>query len=192
MRRSVAGPDLRQHLLDPGARPFAEVPALDQFDTDSDALGLGLQWLRPSRGRSRGRTCSTAGGEGRTSRATDLEDFRLVDRRPRRLRRAGGDQQLFGLFLQDTISFHDRWQLQIGARGDRWEASQRACGWRASIATGVVSATERPPAIVSETELGARARDVVEAANEVADARRRSIGFPRSAINELYRPVSGA
>jgi outer membrane receptor protein involved in Fe transport len=163
----------------------SEVPALDQFDTDSDALGLGLQWIRSLGGDGAGHVL-TAGGEGREVSGTNLEDFRLVAGTLASRRQAGGDQRLLGVFLQDTVSFRDRWQLQIGARGDRWEATD-GLRLETTIATGAVTREERPPDR-DETEWSPRLavlwkpRPGVGVKGSVYEA------FRAPTVNELYRP----
>jgi outer membrane receptor protein involved in Fe transport len=163
----------------------SEVPALDQFDTDSDALGLGLQWVRSLAG-DRAQHVLTAGGEARDTSGTDLEDFRLVNGVLVSRRRAEGDQQLFGLFVQDTVTFGDRWQLQIGARGDRWEASD---GLRREHvkATGVVTREERPPDR-DETELSPRLAMLWKPKDGIGLKASAYQAFRAPTVNELYRP----
>jgi len=164
----------------------SEVPALDQFDTDSDAYGLGLQWIRSFDGDDRADHILTAGGEGRDVSGSNLEHFRLVNGAFASLRQAGGDQQLYGLFVQDTVSIGDRLQLQIGARGDRWESTD-GIRRETALATGAVTRLELPPDR-DETELSPRLaalwspRDGIGLKASVYEA------FRAPTINELYRP----
>jgi outer membrane receptor protein involved in Fe transport len=163
----------------------SEVPALDQFDTSSDALGLGLQWVRSFAG-DRTDHVLTAGGEARGTSGTNLEDFRLVNGVLASRRRAEGDQQLYGIFLQDTVSFHDRWQLQIGARGDRWESTD---GLRLETvkATGAVTRVEHPPDR-DETELSPRLALLWSPRDGVGLKASAYQAFRAPTINELFRP----
>ncbi len=163
----------------------SEVPALDQFDTDADAWGLNLQWVRSFDGDGAAHVL-TAGGEGRDVSGDDLEHFRLVNGAFASLRQAGGDQQLFGVFLQDTISFHDRVQLQIGARGDRWESSD-GIRRESSIATGAVTRLEQPPDR-DETEFSPRVSALWKPRDGVGLKASAYQAFRAPSINELYRP----
>jgi outer membrane receptor protein involved in Fe transport len=128
----------------------------------------------------------TAGGEGRDVSGTNLEDFRLVAGTLASRREAGGDQRLFGVFLQDTVSFRDRWQLQIGARGDRWEATD---GLRLEtiIATGAVTRVEHP-GDREETEWSPRLAVLWKPRQGVGLKASIYEAFRAPSINELYRP----
>ena len=163
----------------------SEVPALDQFDVDAESLGLGLQWVRSYDGE-RADHVLTSGGEARDVSGTNLEDFRLVAGELASRRRAGGDQRLYGVFLQDTISFRDRWQLQIGARGDRWESTD---GLRLEtvLATGAVTREERP-ADLEETEWSPRVAVLWRPRGGVGLKASAYQAFRAPTINELFRP----
>ena len=99
----------------------AESPALDQFLVDSEALGLGVQWTR-SFGDQTGHVV-TAGGEWRATEGGTNEDFFWNGESFNFRRKAGGQQELGGIFVQDTLTPGDRWQVQVGARVDRWSSS---------------------------------------------------------------------
>ena len=105
-------------------------------------------------------------------------------------RRAEGDQQLFGLFLQDTVSFNDRWQLQIGARGDRWESSD---GLRLETvkATGAVTRAEHPPDR-DETEFSPRIAVLWSPRDGVGLQGIGLPGVPRAHHQRALPPVPGA
>ena len=161
----------------------SETPANDQYLVDSEGFGLGLEWVR-GYGSDQGHLIA-AGGELRTTDGTTNENFFWNGESFNFVRRAGGDQQLAGIYLQDTWS-GERWQVQIGARGDRWEAED---GFRSetSLETGIprldLAFEDR-----SETELSPRiaglyaASDVVTLRGSVYES------FRAPSINELYRP----
>ena len=96
----------------------AERPALDQFDVPSTAVGAGLQWGRTEwEAHELGAGVDVRWVDGETN-----EDFRLIDDRFTRRRRAGGEQRLLGLWLQDV------WRaspitLTASLRGDLWQSA---------------------------------------------------------------------
>jgi outer membrane receptor protein involved in Fe transport len=163
----------------------SEVPALDQFDTDAESLGLGLQWVR-GLGDGDARHTLTAGGEARDVSGTTLEDFRFVAGALQSRRQAGGDQLLWGVYLQDTIAFADRFQLQIGARGERWESTDGIRIER-TIATGAVTREERP-ADRDETEWSPRVALLWKPADYVGLKASAYQSFRAPTVNELFRP----
>jgi outer membrane receptor protein involved in Fe transport len=163
----------------------SEVPALDQFDVDSEALGLGLQWVGSVRGNGVDHVL-TAGGEARDVSGTNLEDFRLVGGAFGSRREAGGDQRLYGVFVQDIVALGERWQLQLGARGDRWESTD---GRRleTTIATGAVTREERPRDR-EETEWSPRVALLWKPREGAALKASAYQAFRAPTINELFRP----
>ena len=95
----------------------SERPALDQFDVDSTDVGASAQWTR-ALGRKH---LLTAGTDLRWIDGETNEDFFWDGETFLRLREAGGEQQLAGIFLQDLLTLSDALQLTFSGRFDRWE-----------------------------------------------------------------------
>ncbi|MEE2778615.1 MAG: TonB-dependent receptor, partial [Acidobacteriota bacterium] len=127
----------------------------------------------------------TAGGELRTTEGSTNENFFFSNGDFLFVRRAGGEQQTAGAFVQNTFS-GQRWEFQIGARGDRWESEQ---GFRSetSRTTGVprldLTFEDR-----SETEFSPRVAAVFDAGNGIGIRGSVYEAFRAPSINELYRP----
>ena len=161
----------------------SERPALDQFLVESEGFGFGAQWLG-SVGAEDAHLL-TAGGEIRTTEGSTNEDFFFSDDMFLFRRRAGGEQQLTGVFVQDTWS-GERWQLQLGVRGDRWDSE---AGFRneTSLVTGVPR-LDLAFADRDETEFSPRLSAVVQASEGVTFRGSIYEAFRAPSINELFRP----
>ena len=161
-----------------------ESPALDQFSVPSESLGLNVQWLRPfGSGSSH---LVTAGGEYRAAEGQTNERFFFSGGNFIWRREAGGEQELNGFYLQDTWSAGDRWQVQLGARVDRWET---LAGFRRETNrnTGFVR-REALPEDRSETEVSPRFA-VLFSASDTLNVRASAYeSFRAPTINELFRP----
>ena len=100
----------------------SELPALNQFEVPSNALGGSLEWLQVLGGTH----LLTAGADWRRASGETNEKYFLSPRdstgRFIRLRRAGGDQQVLGFYLQEVFELASRWQLTAGGRVDRWHS----------------------------------------------------------------------
>lgn len=96
----------------------SEAPALDQFDVPARTMGASLEWTGPIHAVH----LLAAGADLRWVRGETNEDFRFMEDRFTRRRRAGGQQQLAGLYLQDTFIPHPRLHLVLGARLDGWRS----------------------------------------------------------------------
>jgi outer membrane receptor protein involved in Fe transport len=94
----------------------SEVPALDQWDVPSTAIGTNLQWERPAgaHGLSAGVDYVWVEGEA-------FEDFLWRSDAFERRRHTGGEQTLLGIYLQDEFRPADDWLLIGGVRVDRWK-----------------------------------------------------------------------
>lgn len=163
----------------------SERPALDQFDVDSTGFGLGLQWLRSFDGGEVGQLI-TAGAEFRRTDGTTREHYFFSGDDFLNRREAGGEQSLSGLFLQDTLDFGERLQLQFGARVDRWESED---GFRLQTrrSTGAVLRDERPPDR-DETEFSPRVSMLYKPRAGVGLRASAYEAFRAPTINELFRP----
>ncbi len=102
-----------------------EVPALYQFEVPSDSFTVSGLWARElgAVDRTEGaRHTLSAGGEWRILDGATNELFFWNGSDFNRQRSAGGDQELGGVWLQDEIAGR-RWNLQVGARVDQWNAT---------------------------------------------------------------------
>ncbi len=100
----------------------SETPALDQFEVPSTAVGANLQWTK----RFHEAHLLTAGTDLRWIEGETNEDFRFVGD-PKtgqftRRRRAGGEQQLAGIYVQDIFSPTPAWQFTVAGRFDYWRS----------------------------------------------------------------------
>ena len=94
----------------------SEEPALDQFDVPSTAIGGALGWSHTLGRMHR----LSAGVDARRIEGETNEDFRFQDGRFTGRRRAGGEQQLAGAWLQDAVTLAPRWWLTTGIRLGAW------------------------------------------------------------------------
>lgn len=163
----------------------SERPALDQFAVDSEGYGLGAQWLSSFTGGRVGQTI-TAGSELRSIDGATHEDFFFSGDAFQNRRRAGGEQRLYGIFLQDSLDLGARWSLQLGARVDRWESFE---GLRLETRreSGAVL-REELPADRHETELSPRLALLYQPRQGVGLRASLYQAFRAPTINELYRP----
>jgi outer membrane receptor protein involved in Fe transport len=158
-----------------------EVPALDQFLVDPEGWGLTAQWSRAF-----GSHTLVAGAEGRETTGHTNEDFFLVAGELQRRRRAGGDESLYGAFLQDQWRLGERVELSLGGRLDSWR-SEEGIRLETVKATGDVLRSETFPDREDDTfspRLGL-AWEVAERF-QLAGSIYRSFRAPT--INELFRP----
>jgi outer membrane cobalamin receptor len=96
----------------------SESPALNQFDVPSRAVGLTAEWLKPINVAH----LVTAGSDVRWLSGETNEDFRFISDRFTRRRRAGGDQLVMGIYVQDIVIPQPRWQVTVGGRVDLWRS----------------------------------------------------------------------
>jgi len=163
----------------------SENPALNQFDVPAEAVATSLQWLRPVQGENISHLL-TAGGELRRTEGETNEDFFFSSGSFGFRRSAGGEEELGGFYLQDTISAGDNLQIQIGARIDRWETldgSRR----EVSLSTGEA---RRDDILVdrSETQVSPRLSALYSATDTVRIRASLYESFRAPTINELFRP----
>lgn len=161
----------------------SERPTLDQFLVDSESLGTSLQWSRLLHGDRTDHTL-IAGGEYRWIDGATNEDFLFTTQFERR-RRAGGNQETLGIYLQDQLALGGV-ELTLGGRVDRWNGNDGFL-LETVLADGSVI-TDRKFADRSETAVSPRlgARFPAGAASSLFVSAYRSFRAPT--INELYRP----
>src|SRR3990172_4402730 len=98
----------------------SETPALNQFDVPSTDLGGNLQWSKQIHQAH----LLTAGTDLRWIDGETNEDFTFnatLNAFTRR-RKAGGEQFLAGVYIQDIFTPSPQWQLTIGGRLDLWQS----------------------------------------------------------------------
>lgn len=160
----------------------AETPASDQFSVPSNARGFAWTATRES---GRGGT-TTAGVDFRSVNGETNEEAGFVNGAFIRRRKAGGAQQIGGLFVLHSAEISDAVRIVGGLRADRW--SDRGGFRRESmIATGAIVRDDLYPdrnGWELSPSLGIVWR-ATEALRLRASAQR---AFRRPTLNELYRP----
>jgi outer membrane receptor protein involved in Fe transport len=96
----------------------SETPALDQFEVPSTAVGANFQWAK----RLLDTHLVTAGTDLRWIEGETNEDFRFISGEFTRRRKAGGEQQLAGIYLQDIFTPTPVWQFTVAGRFDYWSS----------------------------------------------------------------------
>jgi outer membrane receptor protein involved in Fe transport len=162
----------------------SETPALDQFDVPSTAVGSTLQWSK----RIHQSHLLLAGTDLRWIDGETNEDFSF---RPAlgqftRRRKAGGEQQLAGVFLQDIFTPTPRWQVVVGGRLDLWR-SFGASRLERDLQTGAITREEAFPdrtrlAFNPSVALLYHATDRLSVRSSFYQA------FNAPTINQLFRP----
>jgi outer membrane receptor protein involved in Fe transport len=163
----------------------SEQLALDQFLVDSAGAGLSAQWTRVLDGGASSHTL-TAGADLRFIDGETNEDFRNLGAGFTRRRRAGGEQTLGGLFVQDSASPASRWHLQLGLRADVWQ-SEEGRRLETSLEDGGVTLDEIFPDR-DETELSPKLAILYELGPHLALQGSAYRSFRAPTINELFRP----
>ena len=159
----------------------SETPALDQFLVEADTLALSLVG-----DAAHGAHALSFGLDGRQTEGFTNERFFFSGGDFLRQRRAGGEEEIVGLFLQDRISIGERVQLQLGARWDRWE-SRDGLRFEFDRADGNVRLDETY-ADRSESELSPRLGLVFAWTDSLRLRASAYRAFRAPTINELYRP----
>jgi outer membrane cobalamin receptor len=96
----------------------SENPALDQFSVPSQALNMSLSWSRAWGAHHLG-----SGSDLRLLKGATNEEFFWNGVEFLRRRRAGGNQELYGVWLQE--SFHSRnFRFTGGVRADVWRSRE--------------------------------------------------------------------
>lgn len=160
----------------------SETPALDQFDVPSTAVGTILQWSKQIHQSH----LLLAGTDLRWIEGETNEDFRFVSGQFTRRRKAGGEQQLAGVFLQDIFTPTPRWQVVIGGRLDLWRSFDAARIER-DLQTGAITLDQT---FADRTRLAVSPRVGVhyQAADRLSLRSSFYQAFRAPTINELFRP----
>lgn len=187
---SAAGLDLsvRSQTQDFAARFSAqaddrasETPALDQFLVEADTLALAIVG-----DAALGSNALSYGVDARRTEGFTNERFFFSGSDFLRQRRAGGEEQIVGLFLQDRIALGERVQLQLGARWDRWE-TRDGLRFEFDRASGNVRLDDAY-ADRSESQVSPRLGLVFAATDALRLRASAYRAFRAPTINELYRP----
>ena len=158
-----------------------ETPALDQFDVPANAAGGSIVWSAASGDHTLTLGADTRWVEGETNEAFFWNGTEFT-----RLRRAGGQQFLAGVFAEDTWSISPITTIVGGLRVDHWELFD---GLRKETvrATGSVI-TDSQFADRDGDELNGRIGARVKATDSLAVRGAVYTGFRVPTLNELYRP----
>lgn len=160
----------------------SEVPALDQYDVPSTAVGASSVWSgSPLRGHTAALGVDLSWIEGKTK-----EHFRYLDGTFARGRVAGGEQLFVGLFTEDLWSLTDRLDLSASLRLDSYATSD---GFRreSDLADGSLVTDRKlaePDQLLVNPRLG-----LAYAWNSNLSLRAAAYrGFRAPTLNELVRP----
>lgn len=159
----------------------SETPALDQFDVPGRAVGSGLTWAREE-----GIHQWFAGLDARWVEGETNEDFFFSNGAFNNRRRAGGEQVLAGIFLEDTIEPNDAWRFSLGVRLDYWKnfrGELRQWNLESGALTEEVSFPDRDDVVVNP-----RAGVVHHLFPGLSLRGAVYRGYRLPTINELYRP----
>ncbi|MEE9154058.1 MAG: TonB-dependent receptor [candidate division NC10 bacterium] len=162
----------------------SELPALDQFDVPATAVGTSLQWSKQIYESH----LMTAGTDLRWIDGETNEDFRFVGGQFTQRRKAGGEQYLAGIFLQDIWSPTPTWQVTVGGRLDFWRSFD---GSRVeqNIQTGEINpVTTGPFPDRDRLAFSPRVAVLFHATDDLSARSSFYMGFRAPTLNELYRP----
>ena len=157
-------------------------PTLDQYNTPATGAGAKLE-LRPAIG---GGHELQIGADLRLASGETRERFRFQAGQFTRLRRAGGDTRLAGLYVEDSWQAADRLTLTGGVRVDRWWIADGRL-IESDPSTGAVTLAERP-ADRSGWEPTARTGLLFDATPALTLRAAGYLGWRLPTLNELYRP----
>lgn len=163
----------------------SEQPSISQ-DVPSSGVGANLVWQKPRLGShdlTLGTDILSATGEA-------SERYLFNDGAFTRQRETGGDQTLYGFFIQDRIRLNDRWQVYGGLRFDRW---RNASGMRRIVNTvsGDVL-TDNAFDDRSGSKLSHNLGILLDASDQVALRGSFYSGLRVPTLNELYKPFRAA
>ncbi len=167
-----------------GARG-SEQPSISQ-DVPSSGIGANVVWQKPGLGAHD----LTLGADLLSATGDASENYLFNDGAFARQRETGGDQRLYGFFVQDRIQAGDRWQLYGGLRLDLWRNSS---GFRHifEIADRNVL-TDNTFEDRSGTQLSHNLGFMHEASDAVAIRGSFYSGLRVPTLNELYKPFRAA
>jgi outer membrane receptor protein involved in Fe transport len=164
----------------------SETLALDQFDVPSTAVGANFQWSKtiyPGH-------LLTAGVDLRWIDGETNEDFRFASGQLTRRRKAGGEQQLVGGYVQDIFTLIPGLQVTVGGRLDHWRSFDAS---RVEQDKPGVSPTGIPPSDTpfpdrDEVAFSPKLALLYHATDRLSLKGSYYHGFRAPTINELFRP----
>ena len=160
----------------------SERPALDQFDVPATAVGTSFQWSKQIHESH----LMTAGTDLRWIDGETNEDFFFTGGQFTMRRKAGGEQYLAGIFLQDIWSPTPTWQVTVGGRLDFWQSFD---GSRVeqNIQTGAITKNDTFPDR-DRLAFSPRVAVLFHATDDLSARSSFYMGFRAPTLNELYRP----
>ncbi|MBI4381861.1 MAG: TonB-dependent receptor [candidate division NC10 bacterium] len=164
----------------------SETPALDQFDVPSTAVGANLQWSRQVHPAH----LLTAGTDLRWIDGDTNEDFRFASGQLTRRRKAGGEQQLVGVYAQDIFTLIPRLQVTIAGRLDYWRSfdASRVEQDKPGVPPTGIPARDTPFPDRDEAAFSPKVALLYHATDELSLRGSFYQGFRAPTINELFRP----
>ncbi|MDE2662380.1 MAG: TonB-dependent receptor [Gemmatimonadota bacterium] len=168
-----------------GAGRNSEQPSISQ-DVPSSGVGANLVWQKSGLGRHN----LTIGTDILSATGEASEQYLFSDGAFTRQRETGGDQTLYGFFIQDRVHLNDRSQLYGGLRFDRWG---NASGMRHifAIADGNVL-TDNEFEDRSGTKLSHNLGVLLAATDRATFRASFYSGLRVPTLNELYKPFRAA
>lgn len=157
------------------------VPVLDQYSVPSTGLGARFE-LRPQLGNE---AELRIGGDWRRTIGETNENFFFNGLVPGRSRRAGGNSDTIGGFLDGSWMPTERLTLTAGGRIDRWSIAR---GFRKEVNIGGTGRSDDKFANRSGMESTGRAAFALQASDIVKLRGAAYLGWRLPTLNELYRP----
>lgn len=159
---------------------------LDQRDTPSTGVGGKIE-LRPPVGSAH---VLRIGGDARRAEGRMNEDAFNANGSVRTRTVAGGEQTMFGLFVEDDWApeaLDGRLVLTGGVRADHWSIAN---GYYRQVNAAGASVRDDRFADRSEWEVSGRAGVLFRASDAIALRAAGYTGFRLPTLNELYRPFT--
>ncbi|MXW66074.1 MAG: TonB-dependent receptor [Gemmatimonadales bacterium] len=162
----------------------SEQPSISQ-DVPSSGIGANLVWQKPGLGSHN----LTLGTDILSATGEASEQYLFRDGAFTRRRETGGDQTLYGFFIQDRIRLGDRWQLYGGLRFDRW---RNAAGMRRVAVIGGDVLTDNAFEDRSGSKLSHNLGVLLDASDAATLRGSFYSGLRVPTLNELYKPFRAA
>ncbi|MGB5078870.1 MAG: TonB-dependent receptor [Sphingorhabdus sp.] len=157
------------------------LPVLDQYSTPSSGLGALFE-LRPSIGED---AELRIGGDWRRTWGETNEKFFFSGPVPGRSRRAGGETNIMGAFVDGSWTPVEGIIFTGGGRFDHWQISN---GFRKEVNIGGPNRSDENFTDRSGWESSGRAAIVVEVIEGLSMRSAAYLGWRLPTLNELYRP----
>ncbi|MBB4632149.1 TonB-dependent receptor [Sphingosinicella soli] len=158
----------------------AAFPTLDQYAVPATGYGAKVE-IRPTLGAHALRL----GGDWRGARGETKEFYTPVAGVYTRMREAGGDSHVYGVYIEDDWRLSDALLLTGGVRLDRWSLTNGHLDER-QLGGAVLTDTDFPKR--SGTEPSGRLGLALSATPALTLRTAAYLGFRVPTLNELYRP----